>query len=134
MKTLLSLALFLVGAIVTVNATSDSTTSAPAKGTQFRLVFKGYDGDPKKDKVEKFSFQVDTVDLRQPSEFLKLGEIIPHTNLKLATFTFKEAFNPKIGEKEDVSELTVVNVKTGQSAVLKYNQVTDVSALNPPAK
>jgi len=94
----------------------------------FRLVWKGYDGvptGPKKDPIEKFSFQIDTLDLRQPSEFLKMGDMVPNTKFKLVKFEFKEAFNPKIEEKEDVSELTLVDTITGDKIVLILNKVTD---------
>src|SRR5687767_13406043 len=48
----------------------------------FRLIFSAYDGDPKTDKPEKMNFQINTVDLRQPSEFLKLGDPVPNTKFK----------------------------------------------------
>jgi hypothetical protein len=91
----------------------------------FRLVFKSYDGDPKKDPIEKFSFQIDTIDLKQPSEFLKVGDLIPNTKYKVEKFAFKEAYNDKIQEKEDVSELTLTNAETGDKIVLIYNRVTN---------
>lgn len=92
----------------------------------FRLIFKSYDGDPKKTKdYSKFSFQIDTLDLRQPSEFLKLGDMVPNTKFKLEKFEFKEAYNPKIEEKEEVSELTLVDTITGDRIVLVVNKVTD---------
>ena len=91
----------------------------------FRLVFKSYDGDPKKDPIEKFSFQIDTIDLKQPSDFLKIGEQVPNTKYKLDKFQFKEAYNASIQEKEDVSELTLVNTDTGDTIVLIFNRVTN---------
>lgn len=98
----------------------------------FRLVFKSYDGDPKKDKPEKFSFQIDTIDLKQPSDFLKLGDLVPNTKFKLEKFEYKTAYNDKIQDKEDVSELTLVDSETGDKIVLIYNRITnspDVYAL-----
>ena len=98
----------------------------------FRLVFKAYDGDPKIDKPEKFSFQIDTVDLKQPSEFLKLQDLVPNTKFKLDKFEYKTAYNASIQEQEEVSELTLVNQDTGDKIVLVYNRVTnspDVYAL-----
>lgn len=92
----------------------------------FRLVFKAYDGDPKRTKdYSKFSFQIDTVDLRQPSEFLNLGQMVPNTKFKVDKFEFKEKMNDKIGEMEDVSELILVDTITGDKIVLIYNKVTD---------
>jgi hypothetical protein len=91
----------------------------------FRLVFKSYDGDPKKDKLEKFSFQIETIDRRQPTEFLKIGEMVPNTKFKLETFQFKEAKNLNTGEMDDVSELTVVDTESSDKIVLIMNKVTD---------
>jgi hypothetical protein len=99
----------------------------------FRLVFKSYDGDPKVDpQGMKMEFQIDTIDLRQPSSFLKLGDSVANTKFKLEKFEFKTAFNPKIQENEDVSELTLVNTETGGKIVLIYNRTInspDVYAL-----
>ena len=106
----------------------------PATKAPFRLVFKAYDGDPKKDPIEKFSFQVDTIDLRQPSAFLGVDDLIAHTPFKLNQFTYKSHLNAKTGEEEDVSELTLINVKTGKTVVLILNKVVDAAAVdNSPA-
>jgi hypothetical protein len=91
----------------------------------FRLVFKAYDGDPKKDKPEKFSFQIDTIDLRQPSGFITLGEMVPKTNFKLEKFEFKMAFNKQIDGEEEVSELTLVNIESGVKVVLVLNKISN---------
>lgn len=92
----------------------------------FRLIFKGYDGDPKKDPSGKsFDYQIDTLDLKRPTEFLKLGDTVSKTKFKLEKFEFKEAYNDKIQEKEDVSELTVVDTETGDKIVLIYNRIID---------
>lgn len=93
----------------------------------FRLVFKAYDGDVKKAKGDfsKFSFQIDTVDLRQPSEFLNLGQMVPNTKFKLEKFEFKEQKNDKTGDVDEVSELTLLDTITGDKIVLIYNKVTD---------
>jgi hypothetical protein len=98
----------------------------------FRLVFKGYDGDPKKDKIEKFSFQIDTIDLRQPSAFLSMNDMVANTKFKLSKFEFKTQKNANTGEDEDVSELTLVNTETNDTIVLILNRITnspDVYAL-----
>src|SRR6202012_4333078 len=90
-----------------------------------RLVLNAYDGAPKRDKPDKFSFQIDTIDLKQPSEFLKLGEMVPNTKFKLEKFEYKTAFNPKTEDQEEVSELTLIATDTGDKIVLIYNKVTD---------
>ncbi len=105
----------------------------PAAHAPFRLLFNAYDGDPKKDTPEKFTFQIGTTDLKQPSEFLKLGETIAKTKWKLAKFEFKMVHNPNAGEDEDVSELTLVNTETKQEVVLILGRVTDLAA-HPPKK
>jgi hypothetical protein len=133
MKTLLILtALFLVSGHLLHAVPERSTQPLPEAHTPFRLVFKSYDGDPHKDKVEQFSFQIDTVDLKQPSSFLQLGEQIPNTQLKLSKFVYKTRLNPKSKESEDVSELTLVNVANGKTAVLILNQLSDASAAIGP--
>ncbi|MEO8353899.1 MAG: Amuc_1099 family pilus-like system protein [Chthoniobacteraceae bacterium] len=91
----------------------------------FRLKFQAYDGNPKTGNPEDFSFQINTLDLRQPSEFLKLGETVANTDFKLTKFEFKEALNEATGVMEDVSELSVVNQKTQESVVLIYDKVAD---------
>ncbi len=91
----------------------------------FRLIFSAYDGDPKKDKPEKFSFQINTVDLRQPSEFLNLGQMVPNTKFKLDKFEYKTKLNPGTGDEEDVSELTLTNIETNDTIVLVKTKVTN---------
>jgi hypothetical protein len=98
----------------------------------FRLIFSSYDGDPKKDKPEKMEFGINTVDLRQPTEFLKIGQTVPNTKFKLEKFEYKQKLNDKTGEQDDVSELTLMNTETGDSIVLILTKVTnspDVYAL-----
>lgn len=91
----------------------------------FRLLFNAYDGDPKTDKIDKFAFQLNTIDLKQPSEFLKIGETVKNTKFKLDKFEYKTQLNPKTGEQEDISELTIVNVETREPVILILNRVTD---------
>lgn len=91
----------------------------------FRLRFNGYDGDPSRDKVADMSFQINTLDLKQPTEFKKLGEMVPRTPYKLEKFEFKQALNEKIGEKEEVSELTLMNTETGIPVVLILNKIVN---------
>lgn len=91
----------------------------------FRLVFKAYDGDPKKPQPDADGYQVNTVDLRQPSEYLKIGEKVANTKFKLLKFEYKTQLNPNTGETEDVSELTVENIETKEPVVLILNRVTD---------
>jgi len=90
---------------------------------QFRLIFNSWNGDPK--KPEGIDFQINTLDLRQPTEFLKLGQTVPNTKFKLDKFEFKEVLNPSTGEKTDVSELTLVQTETNEPIVLVLTKVTN---------
>jgi hypothetical protein len=89
----------------------------------FRLKFQAYDGDPK--KPDSMTFQLNTLDLRQPSEFLKVGDTVSKTNFKIMKFEFKEKKNESTGEMEDVSELTVHNNETNDDVVLVLDKVVD---------
>jgi hypothetical protein len=80
-----------------------------------------YDGDPKNPK--DMSFQVSRLDVRQPTEFLKLGQSIPGTTFKLFKFEFKTRTEPKCGE-QDASELTLLNTATNETLVLTYPSAT----------
>jgi hypothetical protein len=125
MKTVVS-SLLLMVAVFTSSLAAPPSTPATDQSTaqKSRIIFKSYDGRP--DRPEKMSFQVSTLDIKQPTNFLKLGERIPKTLLDLVSFTAKERPNPKTGDPEDVSELTVKNVETGESAVMVLGKVTDV--------
>lgn len=90
----------------------------------FRLLFNAVDGNPEKDKPEKLEFQINTVDLRQPSEFLKIGQMVSRTKFKLKGFEYKTVPDPNAGTK-DVSELTLENTETGETIVLVKEKVTD---------
>ena len=75
--------------------------------------FMAYDSDAPK-AGSAMTFQVNG----SRTEFLKLGERIFGSRLKLLKFTYKTRRNEKLQEDEDVSELTLVNVETGKSVIL----------------
>jgi hypothetical protein len=89
----------------------------------FRLKFQAYDGDPA--KPESMTFQINAIDLRQPTEFLQIGQQIANTKFKLESFAKKTVMNPNIGVEEDVSELTLRNVETNDAVSLILNKITD---------
>jgi hypothetical protein len=91
----------------------------------FRLRFNSYDGNPATDPVEKMTFQINTLDLRQPTEFLKIGDTVANTKFKLKAFKFKEEPNPSTGVTADVSELILVNTETEEEVALILNKVVD---------
>lgn len=90
---------------------------------QFRLRFNSWDGDPK--NPDAMTFQINTLDLRQPTEFLKIGEGVKGTTFKLKKFEFKETENKSTGVTEDVSELTIVNTETEEEVVLVLRRIVD---------
>jgi hypothetical protein len=110
----------------TAQAEQPAATPVPPR-TPMRLLFNAYDNDARKVKVEKIYFQINTLDLRQPTEFLKLGDMIPNTTFKLTKFEYKTRPNPTRGTDDDVSELTITNTKSGATAVLVYQKTTDMS-------
>jgi len=89
----------------------------------FRLLFNAYDGDVK--KPESLEFQINTVDIRQPSQFVKIGDIINGTKFKVIKFEFKDEPNASTGITRDVSELTVQNTETGDNVVLVLERIVD---------
>ena len=60
----------------------------------------------KKDKPEDMSFQINTLEYRSPSVFLKIGDNVLKDKFKIIKFEFKEQENPAVGGLEEVSELT----------------------------
>ncbi|HEX4083413.1 MAG TPA: Amuc_1099 family pilus-like system protein [Chthoniobacteraceae bacterium] len=89
----------------------------------FRLKFNSWDGNP--GKPDSLSFQIDTVDILQPTQFLKLNDVIAGTKFKIVKFEKKEKMNPSTGSTDDVSELTVQNTETGVNVVLVNGQVAN---------
>jgi len=89
----------------------------------FRLVWKAYDGDPK--NPDSLTFQINTVDVRQPTLFLQLNAPIPGTKFVIKHFELKTSENASTGATDDVSELTLQNSETGDKIVLVLNKLTD---------
>jgi hypothetical protein len=91
--------------------------------TRFRWEFKSYDGDPNQPAM--MTLAINPLDLRGPTQFLKIGENVAGTQFKLKSFTFKEVDNPATGVKKDVSELTLVSTDTNEEVTLPLNTVVD---------
>src|SRR6476620_7418408 len=70
----------------------------------FRLVFSSWVGD---------TFAVNTIDFKQPTQFVKVGDSIKGTRFKVVKFQEKSEKN-KYGTDVDVSELTLEQVETKQ--------------------
>jgi hypothetical protein len=79
----------------------------------FRLVFSSWVGD---------TFAINTIDLKQPTQFLKVGDMIKGTRFKIAKFAEKYQPN-KYGTKVDVSELTLEQEETKQQLTLVKEKV-----------
>ena len=79
----------------------------------FRLVFASWmDG----------TFALNTNDLKEPTQFLRLGDSIRGTKFKLTKFVEKHEAN-KYGTKIDVSELTVENQETHEQLSLVKEKI-----------
>ena len=70
----------------------------------FKLVFASWVGD---------TFALNTSDLREPTQFLKIGDAIRGTKFKVVNFKENYERN-KYGTNMDVSELTLENTETGE--------------------
>jgi hypothetical protein len=107
---------------IAVCSAADAPKSAPGS---FRIKFLAYDGDPK--TPEKMEFQINPLDAGGRTEFVKIGDVIGSTKLRVIKFEFKEAKNAA-GELEDVSELSVRDTASGKVFVLPMNKAVSVSA------
>ncbi len=82
----------------------------------FRLVFSAYDGD---------FFQINALDGRIPSQFVKIGDTVARTKFEVARFEKKSTYNPRTKSDIDISELILVNKETGEEVRLVLNQTVD---------
>lgn len=85
----------------------------------FRFVFSSWVGD---------SFAINSIDMSQPTQFVKIGDTIGGTRFKVAKFTPKTTTN-QYGTTVDVSELTLVHQDTNEPLTLVKEKV----ALSPEA-
>jgi len=79
----------------------------------FRLVFSSWVGD---------TYGINTIDLKQPTQFLKVGDTIKGTRFKIVKFLKKYQPN-KYGTNVDVSELTLEQVETKEQLTLIKEKV-----------
>jgi hypothetical protein len=79
----------------------------------FKLVFASWVDD---------TFAVNTNDLKEPTQFLKIGDSIRGTKFKIVDFTEKHETN-KYGTRIDVSELTLENRETYERLFLVKEKV-----------
>lgn len=79
----------------------------------FRIVFASRTDD---------TFLLNTSDLTEPTQFLKMGDSIRGTKFKIVKFTPKTEMNKQGGEV-DVSELTIENVENQEQMVLVKEKI-----------
>jgi hypothetical protein len=80
----------------------------------FRLMFSSWDGD---------TFGINAIDLKEPTQFLKVGDTIKGTRFKIVKFTEKHQPNPATGGEKDVSELHLENEDTHEKLTLVKEEV-----------
>ena len=80
----------------------------------FRFVFSSWVGD---------TYAINTIDHRQPTQFLKIGETIRGTLFKLVKFKEKNE-KSKFGTDVDVSELTLENAENKDALTLTKGKTT----------
>ena len=137
MKTLLTLTAIFVATLLSAAPPETPAAATPAPTGELRLRFGSHDDET---APEKMSFEIHASDARLASvvlkqtALLKLGEMIPKTNLKLKSYKYKERRNAASGVMEEASELTIVNASTGKSIALVFNKPTDVTAIDAPGK
>ncbi|HJX25762.1 MAG TPA: Amuc_1099 family pilus-like system protein [Chthoniobacterales bacterium] len=79
----------------------------------FRLMFSSWVGD---------SYAINTIDLKQPTQFVKKGDTIRGTRFKIVKFT--EKYQPdKYGTDVDLSEVTLEHDETKQRLTLTKEKV-----------
>jgi hypothetical protein len=79
----------------------------------FRLVFASWVED---------TYAINTSDLKEPTQFLKIGDTIRGTKFKVIAFTEKHAPD-RFGTDQDVSELTLQNIETGEQIMLVKEKI-----------
>ena len=80
----------------------------------FRLMFSSSSGE---------TFGINTIDLKQPTQFLKVGDTISGTRFKIVKFNEKHETNPTTGGDVDVSELLLEHGETHTQLTLVKEKV-----------
>ena len=111
--------------LATLSATGADEEPGKAVAGTMRIKFQAYDGDVR--TPAKMEFQINPLDAGGRTEFVKIGDTITGTFLKVVEFVFKEAKDPATGQMNDVSELKVM-APTGEVFVLPLNKTTRVRA------
>ena len=80
----------------------------------FRLMFSSWDSD---------TFGINAIDLKEPTQFLKIGDVIAGTRFKIVKFTEKHRVNAATSGEEDVSELLLEHEETHEQLTLVKEKV-----------
>jgi hypothetical protein len=86
----------------------------------FRLVFASRIPPARSGDVDTFG--INTIDLTQPTQFVKIGDTIAGTHFRVGKFTEKTT-KDKYGTDEDASELTLENTETHEQLTLVKEKV-----------
>jgi hypothetical protein len=103
------------------NPTAPESKANAAQGKGSRLLFASYDGSPT--HLNQMDYQINTLDVNQPSQFVHIGDVITGTKFKVIGFKLKRELG---NNGVDYSELTVQNIESDDNAVLVLNQTTSV--------
>jgi hypothetical protein len=108
-------------------------TLAPAQAGQplkgivsipFRFKFMSWENNPTPQKPKNITVAINTIDKGNRTRFVDIGDDIPDTNFKAASFAKKEVAGAD-GVTKDVSELTIQNKVTGEKILLVSGTVGD---------
>lgn len=105
-------------------ATPIDKHSHPAYVSKLKL--RSFTEEPfrlKFDSKSEETFIINTTDLKEPTQFLKMGDTVGGTKFKLMSYTEKHEPNPATGGDVDVSELQLENTDTHAQLTLVKEKV-----------
>jgi hypothetical protein len=109
-------------------ATQTNSTPVVEAEKPHSFKFCAYMGDPR--HPEKMDFQINTLDRKLSTAFLKLGDIIPHTHLRLDKFIIdKGGLETYMG---DLSELTLIDTVTKERFYLVLGKLFRIPSSRLP--
>lgn len=92
----------------------------------FRFIFKSWYGNP--EQFESLNFQIETIDLKQPTQFVKINGAVQGTNFKVVKFESKTVTDSNQIRK-DISELSLQN-EEGELIVLPLEKIANFPKLS----
>jgi hypothetical protein len=91
-----------------------------------KLKLKSFTEEPfrlKFDSKTEDTFIINTTDLKEPTQFLKIGDTVGGTKFKILSYNEKHEPNPATGGDVDVSELQLENADTHAQLTLVKEKV-----------